>query len=72
MFGIGSGELVIILGIAFLLFGPTLLAFWLGYVMGQKRVGSPPADEVGQGAEHVDQRASDSAMLPDDEEPIDG
>jgi hypothetical protein len=44
VFGIGSGELLIIVGVAFLLFGPALLAFWFGYVMGTKHVVSAPSE----------------------------
>lgn len=34
---IGSGEFLIIAGLALLLFGPSLIAFWLGYVFGQRK-----------------------------------
>ena len=42
MFGVGSTEFVIIIGIALVLFGPTLIAFWLGYTLGKKRGDETP------------------------------
>ena len=37
MFGTGLPEFVIILLAVLLLFGPAVLTFWLGYVVGQNR-----------------------------------
>lgn len=37
MLGLGATELLIILGIVLVLFGPTLFAFWLGYTIGKKQ-----------------------------------
>jgi Sec-independent protein translocase protein TatA len=37
MLGVGSTELLILVVIALMLFGPTLFAFWLGYTVGKKR-----------------------------------
>jgi Sec-independent protein translocase protein TatA len=34
---IGGSEFLIIAVVALLLFGPSLLAFWFGYVLGQKK-----------------------------------
>ncbi len=46
MYGVGSTEFVIIIGIALVLFGPTLIAFWLGYTLGKKRGDEAPATEA--------------------------
>ncbi len=45
MGGVGQTELLIIAGLALLLFGPSLLAFWLGYVVGQKKGHEPGESE---------------------------
>jgi Sec-independent protein translocase protein TatA len=50
MFGTGLPEIVIILLVVLLLFGPAVLTFWLGYVVGQNRatadgVNSATADD---------------------------
>jgi len=37
MYGTGLPEIVIILLVVVLLFGPAVLTFWLGYVMGRTR-----------------------------------
>jgi Sec-independent protein translocase protein TatA len=45
MFGTGLPEIVIILLVVLLLFGPAVLTFYLGYVVGQNRAadkGSAP------------------------------
>jgi Sec-independent protein translocase protein TatA len=45
MGSIGATEILILLVIAAFLFGPTLLAFWLGYTIGKKRsTEAPPQD----------------------------
>jgi Sec-independent protein translocase protein TatA len=52
MFGTGLPEFVIILLAVLLLFGPAVLTFWLGYVVGQNRaVDNGPAEEAG--SEHT-------------------
>lgn len=45
MLGLGGTELLFLLGIVLVLFGPTLLAFWLGYTVGKNRApgAQPPA-----------------------------
>jgi len=43
MFGLGSAEAGIILVVALVLFAPTLVAFWVGYTMGQRKSASEPA-----------------------------
>jgi len=42
VYGVGAAEILIILAIVVLLFGPTVVAFFAGYALGQKR-GSAPA-----------------------------
>ena len=37
MFGLGGAEAGVILVIVVVLFGPTLIAFWLGYTLGRKK-----------------------------------
>jgi Sec-independent protein translocase protein TatA len=37
MFGTGLPEIVIILLVVLLLFGPAAVTFWLGYTMGQSK-----------------------------------
>lgn len=37
MSGVGPVEFVIIVTVLVMLFGPTLLAFWLGFVLGRKK-----------------------------------
>jgi len=45
MLGTGLPEIVIILLVVLLLFGPAVLTFWLGYVVGRGRAsGSAPSD----------------------------
>ena len=44
MFGTGLPEIVIIVLVALLLFGPAVLTFWLGFVMGRNRAESSNAD----------------------------
>jgi Sec-independent protein translocase protein TatA len=47
MFGTGLPEIVIILLVVLLLFGPAVLTFWLGYVVGQNRAADTgPAREA--------------------------
>jgi hypothetical protein len=41
MAGVGPIELIVVLIIVVALFGPTLIAFWLGYTVGKRR--SQPA-----------------------------
>lgn len=41
MSGVGPAELLIILVIVGVVFAPTLVAFFVGYLVGQKRSGSP-------------------------------
>ncbi len=50
MGGVGQTELLIIAGLALLLFGPSLVAFWLGYVVGQKK-GHEPGESEGASQE---------------------
>ena len=52
MFGTGLPEFIIILLVVLLLFGPAVLTFWLGYVMGSNR-----AAESGQSPD-VERKAS--------------
>ncbi len=61
MGGVGQTELLIIAGLALLLFGPSLLAFWLGYVVGQKK-GHEPGEsaEASQAAAKAGQDAPGS------------
>jgi hypothetical protein len=47
MFGLGTTEAGIILVLVVLLFAPTLVAFWLGYVMGQRKA-APDGTEPGE------------------------
>ena len=42
MLGLGIGEAVIIVLIVLLLFGPTIVAFFVGYALGQRKGGEPP------------------------------
>ncbi len=35
--GLGGAELLVIIGLVLLLFGPSILAFWLGYITGKGR-----------------------------------
>jgi len=46
---IGGSEFLVIALLALFLFGPSLLAFWFGYILGQKKgedVGEPAADDT--------------------------
>jgi Sec-independent protein translocase protein TatA len=48
MFGTGLPEIVIILLVVLVLFGPAVLTFWLGYMVGQNRAegaDSAPTDD---------------------------
>jgi Sec-independent protein translocase protein TatA len=58
MLGTGVPEFVIIVLVALLLFGPAILTFWLGYVMGQNRAATKsgefetdPSDATDLGSE---------------------
>ncbi len=75
MGGVGQTELLIIAGLALLLFGPSLLAFWLGYVVGQKKGHEPgESEEASQepaksGQPMPTSAEGASAEKPSDEEP---
>lgn len=45
MSGLGPAELVIIILVVLALFGPTLIAFWLGFTLGRKSSTSTPTAE---------------------------
>lgn len=49
MLGLGTTELLIILGIVLVLFGPTLFAFWLGYTIGKKQPTKAPSSVPASG-----------------------
>ena len=50
MQGLGPVEFTLIALVALMLFGPTLLAFWLGFVLGKKR-GATPQQPSGSAVE---------------------
>lgn len=55
MFGTGLPEIVIILLVVLLLFGPAVLTFYLGYVVGQNRAADKnSASEAGPERESSD------------------
>ena len=51
---VGGVELVILVIVVLFLFGPTLLAFWLGYSIGRKKGGDERPGEpfTNEGARH--------------------
>jgi Sec-independent protein translocase protein TatA len=55
MFGLGGGELLIIAAIVALLFGPTIVAFWIGYTMGRNRASEPGSKQPGPISEPSDE-----------------
>jgi hypothetical protein len=59
---VGGSEILIIAVVALLLFGPSLLAFWLGYILGRK-TGDDGSNSVGPEAEAG---AESAAPLPPD------
>ncbi len=59
---IGGTEFLIIAALALLLFGPSLLAFWLGYVMGQRKTAEEPPSGLAK---------TGDAARPQPEEPTD-
>ncbi len=61
MFGTGLPEFVIILLAVLLLFGPAVLTFWLGYVVGQNRAAEKgPAEEAGSAHTAIDGQEEDT------------
>ena len=63
MFGTGLPEIIIIVLVALLLFGPAALTFWLGYTMGSNRSPQTPPTPPAAVAE-----ASDTASEESDDE----
>jgi Sec-independent protein translocase protein TatA len=62
MFGTGLPEIVIILLVVLLLFGPAILTFWLGYMVGQNRAAgadSASADDESEVATHGPEESRD-------------
>jgi len=44
---LGGAELIVLVVVAVALFGPTLIAFWLGYTLGKRKAAEePPAPEL--------------------------
>lgn len=50
MMGVGPLEILIVVFIVVVLFGPTLIAFWLGFTLGRK---STPADRERGSSAHT-------------------
>ena len=44
MLGLGGAEAGVILIIVVVLFGPTLIAFWVGYTLGRKKSDGQPVE----------------------------
>jgi Sec-independent protein translocase protein TatA len=44
---IGGSEFLVIAALVLLLFGPSLLAFWFGYILGQRK-GEEPAEKAAE------------------------
>jgi Sec-independent protein translocase protein TatA len=61
MFGTGLPEIVIILLVVLLLFGPAVLTFYLGYVVGQNRAQSPEIKPEVDDTAAADERPEEGA-----------
>lgn len=68
MGGLGGAEFLILMVIVVVLFGPTLIAFWLGFTLGRKKA-SGPAGAASTPASTPPE--SESKTAPTTEEPRD-
>jgi Sec-independent protein translocase protein TatA len=68
---IGGSELLIIAVLALLLFGPSLLAFWFGYILGQRKTEdvAPPSAGPGEPTERAQAEAAAAEKDNADREP---
>ncbi len=60
---VGGSEILIIAALALLLFGPTIVAFWLGYVIGQRK---KDEDAAGELAAQTPEYGADESPADDD------
>ena len=54
MFGTGLPEIIVILLVVLLLFGPAAVTFWIGYTMGQSKATEASADPSAAGESSAD------------------
>ena len=56
---IGGSEIVLLLVIVVVLFGPTIAAFWLGFTLGKKKSAAPAATSVQSESEQPAEETAD-------------
>ncbi len=64
---LGGGEIIVLFLLVLVLFGPALVAFWLGYTLGRRRTTeapSPASAEITPAAEpHAEDTKSPAASI---------